>query len=152
MDNNLYAPSKAALNEPATERGAGVAQEIASRGQRFGNYLVDQFACFGLSTGLVLVTDVHSGLVIGANPLKNYLVGGVVRLAYYITCEATVGRTLGKLITGTRVVGESGDKPSFAQIVGRSFSRMVPFEGLSFLGDWPGWHDRWSQTRVVRTR
>ena len=33
MDNNLYAPSKAALNEPATERGAGVAQEMASRGQ-----------------------------------------------------------------------------------------------------------------------
>jgi uncharacterized RDD family membrane protein YckC len=152
MENNLYAPSKAALNEPATELGAGGAQEFASRGLRFGNYLVDQFACFGITIGLVLVTGVGSGVMTGPNPLKNYLVGGLIRVSYYITCEATVGRTLGKLITGTRVVSESGDQPSFAQIVGRSLSRLVPFDGLSFLGSSPGWHDRWSNTRVVRTR
>ena len=152
MENNLYAPSKAALNEPATEQGADVAQKVASRGQRFGNCLVDQFACFGVAIVLVLVTGVHSGLVIGPDRLANYLVGGLIRLAYYIVCEATTGLTLGKLITGTRVVAESGDKPTFAQIVGRSFSRLVPFDGLSFLGSSPGWHDRWSQTRVVRTR
>jgi hypothetical protein len=32
------------------------------------------------------------------------------------------------------------------------FSRFVPFKHFSFLGSGHGWHDRWSDTRVVRTR
>jgi hypothetical protein len=40
----------------------------------------------------------------------------------------------------------------FSQILGRTFSRFVPFEPFSFLGSGHGWHDRWSDTRVVRTR
>lgn len=151
MENNLYAPSKAALNEPATEQSEGGTQEDASRGLRFGNFLVDQFACFAIMIGLVFVPGVGLDLLAGPNPVQNYLVGGLIRLGYYVTCEATTGRTLGKLITGTRVVRRSGDTPSFAQIVGRSLSRLMPFDELSFIGS-SRWHDRWSGTRVVRTR
>jgi hypothetical protein len=35
--------------------------------------------------------------------------------------------------------------------LGRSAARSIPFEPFSFLGGQPtGWHDRLSETRVVR--
>jgi uncharacterized RDD family membrane protein YckC len=59
----------------------------------------------------------------------------------------------GKLITGTRVVTESGEVPTARQILIRTVVRFVPFEAFSFLGSsGTGWHDTWSGTRVVRTR
>ena len=41
-------------------------------------------------------------------------------------------------------------RPTYGQILGRTFSRFVPFEAFSFLPSPVGWHDRWSGTRVVR--
>ncbi|CAN0592803.1 unnamed protein product, partial [Laminaria digitata] len=39
------------------------------------------------------------------------------------------------------------------RLLGRTAARFVPFEAFSFLGgDATGWHDRWSNTRVVRLR
>ena len=61
--------------------------------------------------------------------------------------------TIGKYITGTRVVDLNGDAPDIEQYVKRSFSRIVPFEALSFFGSTPGgWHDRWSDTLVIDER
>lgn len=72
---------------------------------------------------------------------------------YYVGFEAAFGRTPGKLLTGTRVVTLTGEPPSFGQCLGRAFARCVPFEPLSFLGgDGVGWHDKWTDTRVIRTR
>lgn len=74
-------------------------------------------------------------------------------MAYYIIFESLFSWTPAKLITGTRVVDENGQRPSFGQIVGRSFIRLIPIEALSFLGKTGrGWHDSWSKTYVVRTR
>jgi uncharacterized RDD family membrane protein YckC len=73
-------------------------------------------------------------------------------VGYYFLCEATTGRTVGKLVSGTRVVTESGGKPTTLQILQRTLSRMVPFEPFSFFGPSTGWHDRWSKTRVVMAR
>jgi uncharacterized RDD family membrane protein YckC len=71
-------------------------------------------------------------------------------VAYYVVCESAFQATLGKLVTGTRVVTFNGDKPTFGQVVGRSFARFVPFEAFSFLNRRPiGWHDSWTGTRVV---
>jgi hypothetical protein len=67
--------------------------------------------------------------------------------------EALFGRTLGKLVTRTRVVSESGAPATFWQLLMRTLYRLMPFEGFSFLATRrPGWHDRWSKTRVVLTR
>jgi hypothetical protein len=49
------------------------------------------------------------------------------------------------------VVDEYGEKPTFSQIVGRSFARIVPFEVFSCLGA-TGWHDDWSKTYVIRKK
>jgi uncharacterized RDD family membrane protein YckC len=71
-------------------------------------------------------------------------------IAYYCLLEGLTGRTIGKWITGTRVVGLEGERATFGGIVVRTLARLIPFEGISFLFSESGWHDRLSRTRVVR--
>ena len=68
---------------------------------------------------------------------------------YYFLFEFTLQKTPGKFITGTRVIDEYANKPNFGTMLTRSVVRMVPFEGFSCLSE-RGWHDKWSNTYVVR--
>ena len=61
------------------------------------------------------------------------------------------GKSLGKLITGTKVVKTDGSALTTDDLLKRNFSRIVPFDGISFLGN-NGWHDSWSDTRVVNAK
>jgi uncharacterized RDD family membrane protein YckC len=57
------------------------------------------------------------------------------------------------LITGCKVVNEKGGRPSFGQILGRTFARLIPFEAFSFLGTTGrGLHDSVAKTFVVKCR
>jgi uncharacterized RDD family membrane protein YckC len=60
------------------------------------------------------------------------------------------GKSLGKLITGTRAVKEDGTLLTTKDALLRGLSRMVPFEAFSALGSpsYP-WHDKWSKTFVI---
>ncbi len=75
-------------------------------------------------------------------------------LAYCILLEGVFYRTIGKFITGTIVLStKTYEKPSFGQIFRRSFSRLIPFEALSFISEKPwGWHDSISDTMVTTTK
>lgn len=123
---------------------------LASNGQRLATLLIDYLGmtlCSGL-VGFVL------GMLGGPElaPLGS-LLGFVVMFGYYAGFEAAFGKTPGKMIVGTRVVTTTGGEPSFGQCLGRTFARCVPFEPFSFFGDDAvGWHDRWTSTRVIRTR
>jgi uncharacterized RDD family membrane protein YckC len=102
---------------------------------------------FAVGVGLEL-----AGLGEAVTPLLDNQLFGIGAMAtYYIGFEAALGRTPGKMLTGCRVVDVAGGPARFLQIVGRTAARFVPFEPVSFLGQRPGWHDRWSATRVVRT-
>ena len=68
---------------------------------------------------------------------------------YYILLESTSQASLAKIILGRVVIDEYGNKPTFGQIVARSYSRIVPFEAFSCLSN-TGWHDNWSKTYVIR--
>jgi hypothetical protein len=59
------------------------------------------------------------------------------------------GRSLGKLITGTKVIKTDGSELSYTDLLKRNFIRAVPFDQLSFMGS-KGWHDNFSDTAVVR--
>jgi uncharacterized RDD family membrane protein YckC len=72
----------------------------------------------------------------------------VIYVGYYLICESTMQRTLGKFLTRSLVVDEYGNKPDFGTILGRSLARIVPFEALSCLGK-RGWHDIWSETYLI---
>jgi len=72
-----------------------------------------------------------------------------IQLILYFFSEFYTGKSLGKLITGTKVISLE-EKPFTAkQILIRTFSRIVPFESLSLLFSFQPWHDDWSNTAVV---
>jgi uncharacterized RDD family membrane protein YckC len=71
---------------------------------------------------------------------------------YYSLMEtATSGRTIGKMVTGTKGIRVDGTEFSGKDAVLRSLCRLVPFEALSALLGYP-WHDKWTKTRVVKIR
>ncbi len=149
--SNPYAPPQSNLGSPSRPNGFGT----ASLPQRFLTVLIDQFGMFVFMI-LVMIPLVTIDLI-----LETHIVEGTTDLVlswfnmllYYVIFESTSGRTLGKLIVGTRVVAEDGTRPSLKKILGRTLIRFIPFEPFSFFGSSDsGWHDRWSGTRVVRTR
>jgi uncharacterized RDD family membrane protein YckC len=137
--------------------------EDASIGQRFLNYLIDSLLMqFGISyaTGYLLtqfllaVSPETAYSLFGEETfLASYIVAFFNHLFYYAISEkAFRGYTLGKLLTGTRAIREDGEELSFKDAFLRSLSRLVPFEALSI---WFGnglWHDKWTKTRVIKSR
>ncbi|MFC4230678.1 RDD family protein [Parasediminibacterium paludis] len=129
---------------------------LAGRGLRFANYLIDLIVFY-------IVLIVGGGLIIGiffpayAADLEemNPLLDRIITLLFYgmymsIVEVMTQGRSLGKYITGTKAVNHDGTPISAATAFGRGFSRMVPFDQISALGDPPSpWHDQWNNTHVV---
>ena len=128
----------------------------AERWRRFVNLIVDYFGFFALS----IVIGAILGLAGGANAIEKlqtpgmqYLTGIVVMLIYYVPLEAMFGRTLGKLVTGTKVVDENGKPPTWGKAFGRTLCRLIPFEAFSFFkSDARGWHDSIPKTYVVKAR
>jgi uncharacterized RDD family membrane protein YckC len=137
-------------DEAAPGAAAAAAMNLASNGQRFATFLLDYLGmtlCSGV-VGFVLA-------LLGGAELAGLssLLGILVMIGYYAGFEAAFGKTPGKMMVGTRVVTTTGGEPSFGQCLGRTFARCVPFEPFSFFGaDAVGWHDRWTNTRVIRTR
>lgn len=128
---------------PATH--AGQLMLPASILRRLSNHLIDNVV-IQIISGVFFASGVYSESVLMS------IVGSFIYLiGYYVICESVWGRTVGKLVTGTKVVDKDGNKPSLLRILGRSFARWIPFEALSFLtSGFPiGWHDSLSKTYVV---
>jgi uncharacterized RDD family membrane protein YckC len=71
---------------------------------------------------------------------------------YYLALESIFGRTLGKVLLGTRVATESGTTPSLSAVLVRTLSRLIPLEPVSFTLADTWWHDSLSKTKVLRVR
>ena len=148
MDPNPYAsPRSEVADFDAVEE-----PQLATRLQRFGNTVIDSLVLMLLVVALLLSGSAFDPALAEQVATDNLLVLILVTL-YYATCEFFFGWTPAKLVTGTRVVTATGGSAGFQQLLLRSVIRLVPFEALSLLGSPPvGWHDRWSRTRVIRTR
>jgi uncharacterized RDD family membrane protein YckC len=133
----------------------------ASQGIRLANYIIDLIALVIINFFLSLISIILYNLTSKSfffyfynnnSFLWEYLMGIIVATLYYFFFENfSNGRTLGKLITNTKVLSIDGSKPSMTQILYRSFCRIVPFNAVSFLG-YNGWHDSWTETRVINIR
>jgi len=127
--------------------------QAAGRGRRLGTLLIDQVALI-LVAGLIGIAfwislgDEAMQEIPGSQEL---LLSCMVTLCYYLFFESLWACTPGKLIMGTRVVSDSGQKPSFGQVLLRTLCRFIPFDQISFFSS-RGWHDSLSKTHVVRTR
>jgi type II secretory pathway pseudopilin PulG/uncharacterized RDD family membrane protein YckC len=124
----------------------GSAYQPASTGKRFGNYLIDtSFVVFLIFLFFGAVKQTVGTVYQGYNDYA----GSVIWFLYYFICESLWQRTLGKFITKTKVVMTDGSKPDAVHIFGRTLSRILPFEPISFLFSHTWWHDKLSKTYVV---
>jgi uncharacterized RDD family membrane protein YckC len=136
--------------EPKDETGQPY--EDASNTSRFINYLVDCIGIivFGVVIGVIFGAVGMGHLIAGTN--ENFL-GVILMLFYYGLMEGIMGRTLGKFVSGTKVINTDGTDPSFGKALGRTLCRFIPFDAFSFLGGGPGgWHDTITNTRVVKVK
>lgn len=133
---------------------------LASNGSRFINYILDIVIILALIFVISLMIA-FLGNFLGWNDLlywlgnlsdlEGQLVFIVISVFYYSLSEGLFGRSIGKFVTGTVVVDENGEKPSFGTIFKRSLCRLIPFDAFSFLGS-RGWHDSISDTYVVNKK
>ena len=145
------------------EEGEFVEYTEASKGQRFINYLLDYLVMyFGIAYAttylllqVLLATSPETAydLFGGGNVLASYIIAIANHLLYYTICEKVFrGHTLGKLVTGTRVIREDGEELTFKDAFLRTLSRLVPFEAFSIWFGEGMWHDTWTKTKVIKTR
>ncbi|QDV70575.1 RDD family protein [Rosistilla carotiformis] len=165
MSDNPYAsPVATPLDVTVSDEGGSIdGMPFASQNRRLVNFLVDNVmtqivsslaggalgAAYAQSNGGQITQDQATTL-----QLMGMGLGLLVVLLYFFLMEATMGATVGKLLTSTRVVDAGGGKASVGKLIGRTFARLIPFEPVSFLfGDkTTGWHDSLSGTRVVDIR
>ena len=133
---------------------------FASKGKRFLNYLIDLgffyalFILLGILLYIMAEITGSEGLydflieLENVNPIIDRLLTAVLLVIYYTILESLSQKTIGKLITRTKVVLENGERPPFEVFVKRSLCRIIPFDPISFLGK-KGWHDSISKTYVV---
>lgn len=127
----------------------------ASKGIRFATIIIDTIFLYiiqaVITIPIVLSTYNSDTQDIGISEVSLQIMGVFIWLLYYIILENANGKTLAKYLLKTKVVTVDGKKPTAGQIIGRTFSRIVPFEPFSFLGSKStGWHDDWSKTRVIK--
>lgn len=119
--------------------------ELASPLRRFLGFAIDT-----MIIGALLWAGVIFSL--GTASTTSQALMMVVPAAYYLVLERLLGRTVGKLVTGTRVLTGDGTRPSSLQVLWRTVLRSVPVESVLVLWGRPTTlHDLVSDTRVVRT-
>jgi len=125
--------------------------ERASPGKRFLNYIIDVvifYVCSFLAGAVI-------GIATGGATLSQFELYFVALalffLLYFIEEAFMKGKTIGKLLTGTRAVNEDGSPITVKTAALRTIIRFVPFEPFSTFGYLP-WHDSWARTIVIDER
>jgi uncharacterized RDD family membrane protein YckC len=138
-----------------------IAFGLSSPGERILGGLIDlafvaliQLTLFYLTTHLVAQ---RLGALPSSALVAMGVVGTVLAAGYFLFFWSLSGQTLGKLLTGSRVVDRHGGALGFGRagmrLLGWILS-LLPL-GAGFLGIWTdserrGWHDRLAGSKVVR--
>ncbi|WP_199118129.1 RDD family protein [Pedobacter sp. ASV28] len=126
----------------------------ASLGKRLANYIIDLIAFYIIIFFAGFIMELaFPGIISAANInglLDKLLTLCLYGLVMFIIEMVFQGKSLGKLITGTKAVNRNGEIPTINQFLARNFIRAVPFNAFSALGSpCSPWHDNWSDTIVV---
>lgn len=113
------------------------------KGTRIINYFIDIISI--AISSLIIAT-------VSGNTINPNLILLFIYFIYYLVLESIFGKTLGKLVTGSRVVDKNNEKASFWKIVVRTLLRFSYFDWLSYaFGQVQGTHDVISRTKLVRS-
>jgi len=149
--SNPYAAPASIATPPEMPAESDAVYVGASAGIRFANFIIDQIMVIIIAIVAGVVIAVLSREVTEEESFADTLITYGLMFSYYAVMEGVWGRTVGKFITGTKVVNLRDGKASFGQACLRSLCRFIPFEAFSFLGNSAsGWHDSIPKTRVVK--
>jgi uncharacterized RDD family membrane protein YckC len=144
------------------EKPTAVYYQSASLGQRFGNFIIDFAVYWPIAT---LVFELVAFIIVSSwkidfslltsqqlkPTMSDYAIAGLAYIGIYTLFEgASGGRSIGKWLTGTKVIKVDGSACKMEDAFFRSVFRLVPFEIFSGLDGHDMWHDKWTQTRVIK--
>jgi len=124
----------------------------ASSGKRLANYVIDLTVFYIILFSVYICIGIlFSGILDGINDLVDRLIAMVCYGFIMCLIEAVSrGKSIGKLITGTKAVNLDGSEINFAKAFTRNMIRVIPFNAISGLSSpCNPWHDRLSDTMVV---
>ncbi len=113
---------------------------------RFIHFIVDSIVWFLIVAILTFSLNAKDDFQM----LVGYLIFFASYIAYYVFMETKYQKTIGKFITKTKVVNKNGTKPEVGDILRRTFCRLIPFDRISFLFTPNGFHDRLSDTTIIK--
>ena len=119
----------------------GVMQNKINSLIRLGNFLID-------SVVIVIFIMLSSYLLRDIVSQDQMKISGIV---YYFVMEYTMGQTIGKILTKSKVVDvKNKGHPKFIQIFTRTLSRLIPVDFVSYLFNKQGIHDYISKTKLIK--
>ena len=125
----------------------------ATRWQRMANLLLDIF--FSTLFFCIVYSMLYMFVPVFRDSIPNLNAIGLMLLhipffLYYVFLEVfNQGRTVGKMLTRTYAVQKDGTPVNMQAAILRTIIRVIPFEVLSGLRG-ECWHDKWSDTTVVK--
>jgi|SRR6218665_637077 len=149
---NIDAGKIEAITEKITEakvQSDGLDAVKASTAIRFLNALIDTFLFFFMVIFLISCIGFFQLSGTG-NAIASWTILLGWFFFYYGFMEFHFQKTFAKMITGTKVLMANGTKPSLNDILMRTVCRLIPFDNLSFLFAKNGFHDKFSNTIVVK--
>lgn len=120
--------------------------------KRFWNYFIDSTVIYFLMrVTLGLLNDVLQNVNIDTRSFKTRLFALLIYALIMVLVEGlSKGKSLGKIITGTRAVKLNGSDLDFRTSFIRNIIRAIPLIWISAFGrPCAPWHDRWSDTYVI---
>jgi len=113
---------------------------------RFIHFIVDSIIWLIIAAILIYPLNASDG----NQMLLGYVILFLSFIGYYLLMETKYQKTIGKFITHTTVVTKDGAKPEVGDIVRRTFCRLIPFDRVSFLFTHNGFHDKLSDTTIIK--
>ncbi len=132
-----------------------VGEHKANKGLRIANYFIDLATVVIIL--IIIITVIYLVLELFAINFSedNIILDLLMYLGfvgvYFLMEVITKGRSVGKYITGTKVVMIDGSEPLVKNYLIRNLCRLIPFDQLSFLFG-GGFHDTISKTTAVNKK
>lgn len=124
---------------------------IVDSGTRLVHFFID-LIIFSI-LGLILSIIIDLFMPTSGQGTMSILSPGIFLIAfflYFVFMEHRYQKTIGKFLTKTRVVMSDGTQPKLNDILMRTICRLIPLDRVSYLFTKNGFHDRFSNTTVVK--